>query len=503
MRADEEMRRIREAWLSVLSHHYDLSPDEISYDEYVRCGKERGPDVADELFLKMAKSERPVRDAAYADQVAAREAYDRGEGPRAEAAAAHATKVAAFEASRADRAHLPPEGQALAAMRLECSRPCAPPVGARSPWERCLPLPPRPYLGFDLELLRLPSTDPDFRSVQQRLCASESGAFDVCVWRIRHEVRDAKYKLEADRIGNEKLLWHSSSNTDPSTLVFSDYPFDKTRGAGGSYGSGLYFSEHAIYGCRILPCRVSRLDEADGISGALPACGDDVMLVRKLAKGCDDLATYEVISIDADGNAKLDRLPWSAKKRERPATLTECRLGDGTAGTTLWRYADRRYSILAAVALGNVKEYDSECDDRLERAPDGFHSVSGTEQDLNIIQVLNRRKWYPQWKREFASLQEKGKEYGRQHVVYHESQAKPQFIVRYRRKRVADPVPPRQHELPIPPTQPPSSKRRRAPSSEETWLCPSCQFTNDSGANSCINMVKQGGRPQTCGRVRS
>eukprot|EP00966_Prymnesium_polylepis_P018389 423543-Prymnesium_polylepis.1 len=72
------------------------------------------------------------------------------------------------------------------------------------------------------------------------------------------------------------------------------------------------------------------------------------MLVRKLAKGCDDLATYEVSSIDADGNAELDRLPWSAEKKERAATRTECRLGGGTAGTTLWRYADRRYSILAA-----------------------------------------------------------------------------------------------------------------------------------------------------------
>jgi hypothetical protein len=68
-RDQTEMHFCREAWLSVLNYHYE---DDISYDEYVQCCNERGPDAADAMFAERAQSRRPES-----------EAYERGEGPDA------------------------------------------------------------------------------------------------------------------------------------------------------------------------------------------------------------------------------------------------------------------------------------------------------------------------------------------------------------------------------------------------------------------------------------
>ena len=172
-----------------------------------------------------------------------------------------------------------------------------------------------------------------------------------------------------------------------------------------------------------------------------------------------------------------------------------------------WRYADRRYSILAAVALGRVKDYGEQLCDSLERAPDGYDSVSGTEDDLNIVQVTNRCKWYPEWQLDLAPLKEKGREFGRQHVIFHESQVTPRFIIRYRRKRAVSlswkpPSLPKPRPTSVP-SQSSSSKRKRgAEGPNGRWTCLNCQFENNGTDRRCKGPEKRGGRQQECGRRR-
>lgn len=289
----------------------------------------------------------------------------------------------------------------------------------------------------------LDQADADYADVSARLLASEPSATDVAIWRVHHGQSEHRFKGEVNRIGNERLLWHSPGN-DPLTLVQSDFPFDFTRSnrAGGSYGKGIYFSEHAIYGGRILPCRVSQLDDADGLSGHPPAVGDDIMLIGAGPE------TYTVLSVGADGMCQLRRLRWAvtnAGGRARQEPLHPdlwIRLGNGESGTRLWHYADRRYAIVTAVALGRVHAYGREFNERLERAPEGFHAVSGTEGDLDILQVSHRSRWYQEWREDMAPLSQRGAEYGLQYVVYHEIQTCPRFIVHYRRKRLGGPPPP-------------------------------------------------------------
>ena len=60
-RDQTEMHFCREAWLSVLNYHYE---DDISYDEYIQCCKERGPDAADAMFVDRAQSRLPERGAS-------------------------------------------------------------------------------------------------------------------------------------------------------------------------------------------------------------------------------------------------------------------------------------------------------------------------------------------------------------------------------------------------------------------------------------------------------
>jgi len=271
--------------------------------------------------------------------------------------------------------------------------------------------------------------------LRAQLLASEPSAIDITCWKVLHGQAERRFAAESRRIGGERLLWHSPGN-DPLTLIRSDFPFDFTRSnaAGGSYGQGIYFSEHAIYGGRILPCRVSELDAADGLAGQPPAVGDDVMLG-------DGLETYNVLRVDADGTCQLRRLRWNAQRREQLHEDIERRLGDGEHGTTLWRHADRRYAILTAVALGRVHALGHEFNEDLQRAPNGYHSVSGTEGDLEIEQVSNRSAWYEEWRDDMAPLRERGSEYGLQYIVYHEVQTCPRFIVRYRRRRLGPPPP--------------------------------------------------------------
>jgi len=413
-----ELRQLRVDWLSTICHYYGLSPNaiDISSDELMRrCGQfdldVEVPRYIDQYISRCESKGPDAVDAQYRCAAErARSARVTGDGEPNGSAVVGVPPGALAPAEVAAQGSQTPAERAKTSFLLAMAEPV--PLATHrawvSPWERDMPLPPRPYLGFDLECKLLASTDADAQSVQRRLEESVPDAFDVRVWRVHRQAHETKYKLEADRIGNEQLLWHSSSNTDPTELVFSGYPFDKTKSGGGSYGEGLYFSKHAIYGGRILPCRVSQLDVADGLRGELPQVGDDVMLVGRDR----DLATYCIEGVTGD-MFSIRKLRWDAHRKEA-VEPKQIRLGDGRGDSTLWRFADRRYSILASVALGQCKDYGPHFKETLRGPPRGCNSVSGTELDLHIKQVVNRREWYPEWTADYEPLAKHGSKYGEQ-----------------------------------------------------------------------------------------
>jgi len=519
------LRQLRVDWLSTICHYYGLSPNaiDISSDELMRrCGQfdldVEVPRYIDQYISRCESKGPDAVDAQYRCAAErARSARVTGDGEPNGSAVVGVPPGALAPAEVAAQGSQTPAERAKTSFLLAMAEPV--PLATHrawvSPWERDMPLPPRPYLGFDLECKLLASTDADAQSVQRRLEESVPDAFDVRVWRVHRQAHETKYKLEADRIGNEQLLWHSSSNTDPTELVFSGYPFDKTKSGGGSYGEGLYFSKHAIYGGRILPCRVSQLDVADGLRGELPQVGDDVMLVGRDR----DLATYCIEGVTGD-MFSIRKLRWDAHRKEA-VEPKQIRLGDGRGDSTLWRFADRRYSILASVALGKCRDYGRDCKDTLRGPPSKCHSVSGTELDLHIKQVVNRREWYPEWTADYEPLAKHGSKYGEQYVVPHEDQACPRFIVRYRRRRTVsaqsnEPSASRPPDTRAPSGQPKRKRGMREPVlpsrqperergmglANEKWRCMNCRHENDGSETRCVGLEKRGGRKQRCGRKR-
>ena len=352
-------------------------------------------------------------------------------------------------------------------------------------WKRLFDALLLPQRRFEASERRLPDNCEDYDGVVAQLHASEPDAKDVAVWRVRASDAPPPLAYEAHHRehGNEHWLWHSPGK-DPLTLLRSDHFFDHTYGNGGSYGNGTYFSEHAIYGGRILPCRVSELDAADGSGGQPPNVGDDVLLDG------EGSAVFNVISCDGANYCLLRQLRWDCHGRAAEPCHKDVwrRLGDGAGDSTLWRSADVRYAILTKVSLGKCHEYGSEDpergSERLRRPPGGCQSVSGTESDLNIIQVANRIKWYPEWEQEFAPLRDRGHEYGLQYAIWHpQEQACPEYIVRYRRKRVGPPPPPpkpsrkkvAQQQQPPPR---PTGRNATVPKPGDRWQCMSCNYRN-------------------------
>lgn len=419
--------RVRRDWVEFLSDYYG---DWTSVEEYTAWAEKDGPDAADAKVHNTAWAEKDGPDAADAKGHKHNEEARRHNRKQPERCArqTQSPSPAAAE-TQAAREHLKRKF-------LQQNKNVGMQEPTVVPFERGLPLPPRPYLGFDLEArpMRAPGdqTNPhlpnpdaaDWQAIEANLRRSFPDAFEVQIWRVHRAASEAMYQTELKRVGNERLLWHSTSDTDPLKLVFSDHPFDSTYAVGGSYGAGLYFSEHAVYGGAILPCRNSALDVDDGLRGKMPEVGDDVMLTS------DSKASYTILELDGT-TAVLQKLRWNARKHEKKLEKPFPHdLSDGG-----WRFADRRYAIVAAVALGETKDYGRETDEDLERAPDGYHSVTGTENAFHIQQTLNRINWYPEWKPEFRPLVEHGREFGRQYVVFHETQAVPRFIVRYRSRR--------------------------------------------------------------------
>ena len=120
--------------------------------------------------------------------------------------------------------------------------------------------------------------------------------------------------------------------------------------------------------------------------------------------------------------------------------------------------------------------------------------VTGWRMHTLLLQVSNRSEWYEEWREDLAPLRERGAEYGMQYVVYHETQVRPQFIVRYRRKRLG-PSPPAHVDV-----QPRGRGHRTLP--EESWTCLTCGSENETGILHCQAMRKQGGGEQACGAGR-
>ena len=71
----------------------------------------------------------------------------------------------------------------------------------------------------------------------------------------------------------------------------------------------------------------------------------------------EEPAAYNVLSVGDNGNCTLRRLRWCVDPGDKLQPDVAKRLGDGKNGTTLWRYSDRRYTILTAVALGETMKY--------------------------------------------------------------------------------------------------------------------------------------------------
>ena len=223
----------------------------------------------------------------------------------------------------------------------------------------------------------------------------------------------------------------------------------------GTYGHGtICFSQAAIYGDRLLPCRVSALDEPPPAGYGLPCVGDDVLLDDASAPG-----VYEVVhvgaSTDSAAMCSLRKLRWERPSAWTGGTLKEVppiwrRLGaGGTDGAIPWRPADMRHTILSTVALGRCKDYgraEPNVDgDGPEREPAGYHSVQGTECDLTDIQgkgipqvVYRRHTTDFQW--DYQPLVARGREFGRQFAIWRDEYARPDYVVSYRRRRTRAPA---------------------------------------------------------------
>ena len=151
-----------------------------------------------------------------------------------------------------------------------------------------------------LRYLKLHESDEEYVQAAALLHKSLPDASQITVWRIDHPHAHL-YHRELGRISNEKLLWHSPSASDPLMNIESDYPFHPTFSSGGSYGRGSYFSEHAIYGDRLLPCRRSKLDETT--NERLPVAGDDILL-----PGSPAVYSVQRVGLESDaGCCRLQR----------------------------------------------------------------------------------------------------------------------------------------------------------------------------------------------------
>jgi len=169
-------------------------------------------------------------------------------------------------------------------------------------------------------------------------------------------------------------------------------------------------------------------------AGALPALGEDVLL---RAEARPD-QVFEVAATKVDGDpamCELWPLPWDHKQKGRKKKPSFARLGGGEGGTAPWASADQRFLLLLDVAAGVARDYGPKEPNlkggKMPREPaGGYHSVTGTEQDLSVeegigIPQLVYRESCPEWKHDLAPLVRDGWRFGRQYAVWRGEQVSP------------------------------------------------------------------------------
>ena len=114
-------------------------------------------------------------------------------------------------------------------------------------------------------------------------------------------------------------------------------------------------------------------------------------------------------------------------------------LGSGEGGTDSWASADQRFLLLLDVAAGVARDNGPQVPNLkggMRREPvGGYHSVTGTEQDLSVTKVVKGknlgipqlvyREKQPEWRHDLAPLVRDGQRYGRQYVVWRGEQVSP------------------------------------------------------------------------------
>ena len=302
----------------------------------------------------------------------------------------------------------------------------------------------------------LSANDKEAVRVRSMLHASLPQAVDVAVYAVEHTPARRRFELalelepelrgevtrplppEAVKLGVLQL-WHSTGEADPLNVLGSAHCFDPTYGQHGTYSDGgLCFAAHAAYCDHLRPCRSSLLaPPPDHTKGELPAVGEDVLL-----RGCDANPdqVFEVAATKVDGNpalCELRPLPWDKQKGRKQPRLA--RLGGGERGTTPWASADHRFLLLLDVAAGVARDYGPEEPNlkggEMPREPDGYHSVTGTEQDLSVTKVVRGknlgipqlvyRDKCPEWRHDLAPLLRDGQKHGRQYAVWRSEQVSP------------------------------------------------------------------------------
>ena len=170
--------------------------------------------------------------------------------------------------------------------------------------------------------------------------------------------------------------------------------------------------------------------------GELPAVGEDVLLRGDASPN----QVFEVAGTRVNGHpalCELRPLPWHEQEGRKQPRLAG--LGSGEGGTDSWASADQRFLLLLDVAAGVARDNGPQVPNLkggMRREPvGGYHSVTGTEQDLSVTKVVKGknlgipqlvyREKQPEWRHDLAPLVRDGQRYGRQYVVWRGEQVSP------------------------------------------------------------------------------
>ena len=119
---------------------------------------------------------------------------------------------------------------------------------------------------------------------------------------------------------------------------------------------------------------------------------------------------------------------YIAKHAIYPQNMNLCHRPISNAKPSIFGFvsSNEKQLILANVVLGNMMDYGNQIlQERKAIEPNGYHSLSGTEGDM---QFLKPHQGMPQYR----ALFEQGSKYGRQYVVHRSNQTYPAYLVTYK-----------------------------------------------------------------------